>query len=144
MAKRRFFIESLINLVKVFKVNCNLIVLGIQEKILFILGIILSTVINEDYQREINICQNLVFVSSENEDTLQQNYSRHHKRKQDDKNKRSQEAQSENICMQATKVVVKKVKIAAEKVQSIKLKRLQLYGIIPKKLFLRLYIKRGN
>ena len=49
LAKRGFFIKSVIDLVKALKVDCNLTVLVIQEKIPFILGMILLTVENEDY-----------------------------------------------------------------------------------------------
>ncbi len=46
LIKRGFFIKSSIDFIKVLKANYDLTVLGIQEKILFILGMILLTVEN--------------------------------------------------------------------------------------------------
>ncbi len=48
LAKRGFFIKLSIDLVKILKVECDLTTLGIQKKIPLILGVILSTVENED------------------------------------------------------------------------------------------------
>lgn len=88
MAKCKFFIKLIIDLIKVLKADYDLTTLGIQEKIPLILGVILLTVRNEDRQREINICQNLIFIGSENKDTPQQNNLRRCKCKQDGKDKR--------------------------------------------------------
>ncbi len=49
--------------------DCNLAALDIQEKIPFLLGMILLTIENEDYQREIDICQNLISIGGENKNT---------------------------------------------------------------------------
>lgn len=58
-----------IDLIKVLKMDCDLLALDIQEKILFFIEVILSTIKNEDYQREILIHHNLIFISGENEDS---------------------------------------------------------------------------
>ncbi len=79
LAKCRFFIKSSIDLVKALKADYDLTALGIQKKIPLILGMILSTVKNEDCQREIDIRQNLVSVGGKNKDRLQQNNPRHPK-----------------------------------------------------------------
>ncbi len=55
LAKRGFFIKSLINLIKMLKTDCNLIAFGIQDKILLIIEVILSIIENEDCQKEIDI-----------------------------------------------------------------------------------------
>ncbi len=123
MAKRGFFIKSSIDLVKALKADCDLMALGIQEKIPLILGVILSTVENEDCQREIDIRQNPVSVGGENKDTPQQNNPRRPKRKRDGEDEGSREARLEKIRTQATKAAVKKVKTATEKVQSTKVKK---------------------
>ena len=70
LAKHGFLIKLAIDFVKALKADCDLTALGIQKKIFLILGVILLTVGNEDCQREIDICQNLVSVGGENEDTL--------------------------------------------------------------------------
>lgn len=92
LAKRRFFIKLSIDLVKVLKVDCDLIILGIQKKILLIFKMILLIVENKDCQREIDIHQNLVFVGNENKDMSQQNNLRPPKHKQDNENMESEEA----------------------------------------------------
>ncbi len=76
LAKRIFFITLSIDLIKVLKTDCNLMALGIQKKILLILGVILLTIEKEDRQREIDIYQNLVSVGGENENMPQQNNPR--------------------------------------------------------------------
>ena len=73
LAKRGFFIKLLLNLVQVLKADCDLTTLGIQEKILLILQVILLTVENKDCQRKIDIRQNLISVGGKNKDRLQQN-----------------------------------------------------------------------
>ena len=123
LAKCRFFIKPSLDLVKMFKADCNLPASSIQKKILFILGVKLSIVENEDRQREIDIRQNLVSVGGENEDTPQQNNPRRPKRKRDGEDEGSREARLEKIRTQATKAAVKKVKTATEKVQSTKVKK---------------------
>lgn len=76
MAKRGFFIQLSIDLIKVLKVNCNLTVLNIQEKIPLILRVILLIVKKEDCQKEIDIRQDLVFIDGKNKDMSQQNNPR--------------------------------------------------------------------
>lgn len=92
LTKHRFFIKLSLNLIKTLKIACNLMVLDIKKKISLILRMILLTVENENYQREIIIHQNLVFIGSENKDILKQNNPRYPKRKQNGENKGSQEA----------------------------------------------------
>ena len=70
LAKRGFFIKLVIDFVKALKADYNLTALGIQEKILFILGMILSIVGNEDCQKKIDIRQNLVSIGGKNKDML--------------------------------------------------------------------------
>ena len=70
LVKHGFCIKSSIDFVKVFKVDYNLMTLGIQKKILLFLKVILLIVENEDCQRKIDIYQNLISISSKNEDTL--------------------------------------------------------------------------
>ena len=48
LVKHGFFIKLSIDFIKTLKVNCNLIVLGIQKNIFFILKIILFTIENDD------------------------------------------------------------------------------------------------
>lgn len=88
----------LINFVKVYKTDCNLAALGIQEKISLLLEIILLTVKNKDCQREIDIHQNLISVGGENKDTPQQNNPTYPKCKQDGENERSWDTWLEKIC----------------------------------------------
>lgn len=123
LAKRGFFIKLSLNFVKAFKADCDLTASNIQENISLILGVILLTFENESRQKEINIRQNLICIGIENKDMPQQNNPRHLKRKQDGEDKGSGEARLEKICTQATKVAMKKVKTATEKVQSPKVKK---------------------
>ncbi len=106
MAKRRFFIKLSIDLVKALKADCDLTASSIQEKIPLILEVILSTVENEDRQREIDIRQNPVSVGGKNEDMPQQNNLRHRKCKRDSEDKISRVTRLEKIRMQATKAMV--------------------------------------
>lgn len=70
MTKCNFFIKLLIDIIKALKANCNLTILGIQEKIFFILEVILLIVENKNCQKEIDIYQNLVSINSKNKDML--------------------------------------------------------------------------
>lgn len=70
LAKHRFYIKLLIDFIKALKVDYNLMTLSIEKKISLIFVVILLTVENENCQREINICQNLVSVGNENENML--------------------------------------------------------------------------
>lgn len=81
LAKRAVFIKSIIDLIKVLKADCDLAILGIQNKISLILEIILLAIENPDCQMKIAICQNLVSAGTKNVDTLQQNMSKGPKRK---------------------------------------------------------------
>lgn len=81
LAKRGIFIKLSTDLIKALKPDCNLMASGIQEKIFFILGIILSAVENENCQKKIDIHQNLDSIGGENKDTIQQNNLRCFKHK---------------------------------------------------------------
>ena len=122
LAKRAVLIKSATDLVKMLKVDCDLVTLGIQDKIFLIFEVILLAVENQDCQMEIAIRQNLVFVGAENVDTLQQNKPKRPKCKRSGLDEGAQEVQLEKIHMQATRMAVKKVKTAAEKTQSTKVK----------------------
>lgn len=122
LAKRAVFIKSATDLVNVLKADCDLATPGIQDEISLILEVILLAVENQDCQMEIAIRQNLVSAGAENVDTLQQNKPRRPKRKRSGLDEGAREVQLEKIRMQATRAAVKKVKTAAEKAQSTKVK----------------------
>lgn len=55
LTKRRFIIKLSLDFVKALKAGYNLMVLNIQEKIPYILGVILLIVANKDCRKKIDI-----------------------------------------------------------------------------------------
>ena len=82
LAKRAVLIKSAMDFVKMLKVDCDLVTSDIQDKIFFILEVILLAVENQDCQMKIAIRQNLVSAGAENVNTLQQNKPKRLKCKQ--------------------------------------------------------------